>query len=233
MTGESLAVAATALWIGVMTSVSPCPLATNVAAISFVGRRVASPGHVLAGGLLYTAGRAAAYTALGMLLVASLISAPIVSLALQKHMNRVLGPLLILVGMVLLDLIRVGIPGPGGSTTWGRRWAGSGGVWGAGLLGILFALSFCPISAALFFGSLIPLAVKHESPLLLPALYGAGTAVPVLGFAVVTALGAKSLGGAFRRIAAAERWARFATGVIFVVVGIYYCLVHIFRVTAT
>ncbi len=228
MTAESLTVAATALWIGVMTSVSPCPLATNVAAISFVGRRVASPRHVLAGGLLYTAGRAVAYTALGTLLVASLVSAPVVSLALQKHMNRILGPLLILVGMVLLDLIPLRMPG--GSTAWGRKWAESGSVWGAGVLGLLFALSFCPVSAALFFGSLVPLAVKHESPLLLPALYGAGTAVPVLGFALATALGAKSLGAAFRRIAAVERWARLATGAIFVIVGIRYCLVHVFRV---
>lgn len=230
MTVESLPVAATAVWIGVMTSVSPCPLATNVAAISFVGRRVASPRHVLAGGLLYTLGRAVAYTALGILLVASLVSAPVISIALQKHMNRILGPLLILVGMVLLDLIPLRLPGRG-TGAWGRKWAESGGVWAAGALGLVFALSFCPVSAALFFGSLIPLAVKHESPLLLPALYGAGTAVPVLVFAVATALGAKSLGGMFRRIAAAERWARLATGAIFVLVGIHYCLVHIFRVT--
>lgn len=227
---ESLPAAATALWIGVMTSVSPCPLATNVAAISFVGRRLGNPGQVLAGGLLYTAGRAVAYTALGVLLVASLISAPAISLALQKHMNRILGPLLILVGMVLLDLLPLRIPG-GGAGSPGRKWV-EGSVWGAGALGFLFALSFCPVSAALFFGSLIPLAVKHESPLLLPALYGAGTAVPVLGFAVATALGAKSVGGAFRRVVAAERWARAATGVIFIVVGIHYCLVHIFRETS-
>jgi cytochrome c biogenesis protein CcdA len=212
-----------------MTSVSPCPLATNVAAVSFVGRRVGSPGQVLAGGLLYTAGRAVAYTALGVLLVASLLSAPALSLALQKHMNRILGPLLILVGMVLLGLLPLRLPGAG-SGAWGRRRAGSAGVWGAGALGVLFALSFCPVSAALFFGSLIPLAVKQESPLLLPALYGAGTGLPVLAFALATALGAKSLGGAFRRVAAVERWARGVTGAIFIAVGIRYCLVHVFRV---
>ena len=220
---------ATALWLGLMTSVSPCPLATNVAAVSFVARRLGHPRRILAGGLLYTAGRAAAYTVLGMLLVSSLLSAPVLSLALQTHMNRLLGPILILVGMVLLDLIPVRLPGAGTGAT-AHKLAEGSGVWGATLLGVLFALSFCPVSAALFFGSLLPLAVQHRSPWLLPAVYGLGTGLPVLAFAVATALGARSLGGAFRRVAIVERWARGVTGAVFVVVGIYYCLVHVFRV---
>lgn len=226
---ESLAVVATALWTGLMTSVSPCPLATNLAAVAFVGRRVASPRQVLAGGVLYTAGRSLAYTLLGVLLTASLLSAPGLSLLLQKHMNRILGPLLILVGMVLLDLLPLrlpawGVPHPAG------RWAERAGLGGAGALGFLFALSFCPVSAALFFGTLVPLAVRHESPLLLPGVYGVGTGLPVLAFAVAASLGVRSLGGALRRVTALERWARGATGVVFVGVGIRYCLVHIFRV---
>lgn len=222
---------AAALWIGLMTSVSPCPLATNVVAVSFVARRFGDPRRVLAGGLLYTAGRSLAYAALGFLLVAGLLSAPALSLALQKHMNRVLGPILVVTGMVLLGLVPLPFATRTGASppqALGER----SGVWGCGLLGILFAMSFCPVSAALFFGSLVPLAVTHGSAVVLPAVYGAGTGLPVLAFAVATALGARSLAGAFHRVAAIERWARGATGAAFVLVGVYYCLVHIFRLLA-
>ena len=226
---ETVLVAGTALWLGVLTSVSPCPLATNVAAISFVARRVGSPRQVLASGVAYTAGRSLTYAAIGALLTYSLLSAPVVSLALQKHMNRLLGPGLILVGMVLLDLLPIRLPG-GGAGERARGWAERGGIWGAGALGIAFALSFCPISAALFFGSLLPLAVRHESPVLLPTLYGIGTGLPVLAFALALGLGAGSLAGAFRRLSTVERWARRATGIIFIGVGVYYCLVYVFKV---
>jgi cytochrome c biogenesis protein CcdA len=228
---DSILVAASALWLGVMTSVSPCPLATNVAAISFVGRRVGNPRQVLLGGLMYTAGRSLAYGLLGALLVFSLLSASTVSLFLQKHMNRILGPVLILVGMVLLDLLPIRLPGRGPGTR-AQGWAESGGAWGAAALGIVFALSFCPISAALFFGSLIPLAIQHESALLVPSVYGLGTGLPVLAFALALALGAGSVAGIFRRVSQVERWARRVTGVIFVGVGVYYCLVYVFEVFA-
>jgi cytochrome c biogenesis protein CcdA len=225
---DSVLVAGSALWLGVLTSVSPCPLATNVAAISFVGRRVGNPRQVLASGLMYTAGRSLTYGLLGALLVFSLLSASALSLALQKHMNRVLGPVLILVGMVLLGLLPIRLPGggPGGRA---QAWAERGGVWGAGALGIVFALSFCPISAALFFGSLLPLAIRAESPVLVPSIYGIGTGLPVLVFACALGMGAGSVAGMFRRVSQAERWARVATGVIFIGVGVYYCLVHVFR----
>lgn len=226
---DSVLVAGSALWLGVLTSVSPCPLATNVAAISFVGRRVGSPRQVLLSGLMYTAGRSLAYGLLGALLVFSVLSASAVSLSLQKHMNRVLGPILILVGMVMLDLLPIRLPGRGPAER-AQGWAGRGGVWGAGALGIVFALSFCPISAALFFGSLLPLAIRNESAVLLPSLYGLGTGLPVLAFAFALGMGAGSVGGIFRRVSQVERWFRMATGAIFVGVGVYYCLVHVFRV---
>jgi len=95
---------------------------------------------------------------------------------------------------------------------------------------VLFALSFCPISAALFFGSLIPLAVSNESGVLLPSVYGLGTGAPVLVTAVVVAAGAKSIGAAFRKMTAFEKWARRATGVIFIGVGVYLSLVYVFGV---
>ena len=219
----------TAFWLGVMTSISPCPLATNIAAISFVGRSVASPGKVFLAGLLYIVGRTLTYTVLGILLVSSLLSAPSLSHTLQKYMNMALGPLLILVGMVLLELLSYNISLGSVSETMQQKIKALG-IWGAVPLGILFALSFCPVSAALFFGSLLPVAIKQQSGILLPAVYGIATGSPVLAFAVLIALGAHKVGRAYNRLVAFERWARWITGSLFIVVGIYYCLTHIFGI---
>jgi cytochrome c biogenesis protein CcdA len=226
---ESILGPMTALWLGILTSISPCPLATNIAAISFIGRRVERPRHVLVSGLLYTLGRTLTYVVLGALLVASLLSAPYISHVLQKYMNKFMGPALILVGMFLLELIAPVFDGSGMSDTMHDR-VEKMGLGGAGFLGIVFALSFCPTSAALFFGSLLPLAVQSGSSTLLPSLYGIGTALPVVVFAILIALGVHSVGRVFERVAQIERWARRVTGVIFIGVGIYFCLVYIFKV---
>jgi len=221
--------ALSALWFGILTSISPCPLATNITAISFVGRRMASPRGILLSGLLYTLGRALVYTGIGALLVMSLLSAPTVSLTLQTWMNKLLGPILILVGMVMLGLLRISFRGRGMSERLQQRverW----GLLGALGLGAVFALSFCPVSATLFFGSLIPLAVRHGSGILLPFIYGIGTAIPVVAFAIVLAFGARWLGKAFERVTVMERWMRMATGLVFVGVGIYMSLVYVYRV---
>jgi len=221
--------AATALYLGILTSLSPCPLATNIAAISFIGRRVGSPRLVLLSGLLYALGRTVAYVALAILIVGSLLTIPALSYALQKYMNKLLGPLLVLVGMFLLELLQLPSVGGGLSAKMQRR-AEAWGVWAAALLGILFALSFCPLSAALFFGSLIPLSVKWNSSVALPSLYGVGTAIPVLAFAVLLSLGARFVGVAFKRVTQVELWARRITGAAFIALGIYYSLAYIFRV---
>ena len=224
---EWVIVMASAFWLGVLTSISPCPLATNIAAISFVGRRVDRPGNVLSAGLLYTAGRMLTYLFLGFFLVSSILSAPFVSHVLQKYMNILLGPLLIIVGMILLELISLNLGGSGLGESIQKK-AEFLGIWGAGFLGIIFALSFCPTSAALFFGSLLPLAIKHNSRILLPAIYGIATGLPVLLFAVLLALGANRVAQAYNKIVTFEKWARRITGVLFIGIGIYYCLTHIF-----
>ncbi len=225
----AILVAATALWLGILTSISPCPLATNIAAISFVGRRLGNPLEVFWTGVFYTLGRMLTYVVLGILLVASFISVPLVSQLLQKYMNKILGPILILVGMCLLEMLTLRFASPGLSEKLQHRFA-TWGVWGAGLLGVIFALSFCPVSAALFFGSLLPLVIKYESSVLLPSLYGVATALPVLLFAIMVALGAQSLRKAFNKLTRIEWWARRITGVIFIVVGVYYSLTFIFGV---
>ena len=171
----------------------------------------------------------ATYVLLGMLLVASLLSAPFISHVLQKYMNAALGPLLILVGMVLLELISFNMGG-GLNTTMQKR-VEAMGLWGAVFLGVVFALSFCPTSAALFFGSLLPLAVNRQSGILLPAVYGLATGLPVLIFAVLLGFGANKLARAYDGIVAFERWARRITGITFIVVGFYYSLTRIFRIS--
>ena len=229
MSGDWLLGLGSALWFGILTSISPCPLATNIAAIAFIGRRVDRPHAVIATGILYAVGRTIVYAVLAGLLVSSLLSAPTVSHALQKYMNKVLGPLLILVGMMLLGLIEFHTRGTDIGQRVGRR-AEQWGIWGGLLLGVVFALAFCPSSAALFFGSLLPISIKYESRLWLPLAYGLGTALPVILFALAIAAGASSVARAFQRVAAFERWARTATGLIFIGVGVYFSLVFIFRV---
>jgi len=220
---------ASAVWLGILTSISPCPLATNIAAVSFIGKQFTSAPRVALSGIFYVLGRMLAYLGLGTALIAGLLSAPQLSVFLQKYMNKILGPVLILVGMVLLELLRFNLTG-GGVGGRMRERAGKGGVWGAGLLGFLFALSFCPVSAALFFGSLIPLSVKDGSRVLYPLMYGAGTGLPVIVFAMMIALGAKSISALYQKLTRLELWARRITGAIFIAVGVYYTLAYIFEV---
>lgn len=219
---------ATACWLGILTSISPCPLATNIAAVSYVGRRVDRTYLVLLSGGLYVLGRMIAYSFLGIIIVAGLLSISNLSFMLQDYANLVLGPLLIIVGIFLVGIIRPNLAGPGISDRI-RKKAESYGLWGALLLGFIFALSFCPISAALFFGSLIPLSTKFRSFIVMPSIYGVGTGLPVFVFALLIAFGANFIGGFFDRVAQIALWARRLTGLIFIIIGFYYSLIYIFK----
>ena len=147
----------------------------------------------------------------------------------KRQCHSALGPLLILVAMFLLDLLSFSLPGSGVSESMHRRLDGLG-VWGALPLGMLFALTFCPVSAALYFGSLIPLSIKTQSSVLLPTIYGVGKALPALAFAVLMAVSARSVGKAFNALSSVEWWARRVTGTLFLGVGVYYSLKYIFEV---
>jgi cytochrome c biogenesis protein CcdA len=217
----TLAASASAFWLGLLTSVSPCPLAANIAAMSYIGREVGSRRRTLVGGLLYTLGRALAYAALAGILVGGLLSVPQVALFLQSHMNRALGPILVAVGLVLLEWVR--LPGFGSQVfdRTGERLV-KAGLLGALPLGAVLALAFCPVSAGLFFGGLIPLALEHRSRVWLPALYGLGTGLPVVAFAVLVSAGLAWAGSAFHRMRVVEHWARRVTAVVVIAVGLYY-----------
>lgn len=237
-----------ALYLGVLTSISPCPLATNIAAISYIGRKVDSPRSVLAAGLIYTLGRCTLYLGLAIFLGMTASSIPLVSVYLQKYTHLILGPVFLILGMFLLGLIVI----TAGGTIMNERLqkkVDSMGIWGAFLLGILFAVSFCPTSAAWFFG-LVALVLGSEAGaigailtkvgialpeaslpggiVILPLLYGIGSAVPVILVSMILAYSAKHVGKAFNTIAKIERVARLFTGWLFVVLGIWFSVKYVF-----
>jgi cytochrome c biogenesis protein CcdA len=218
-----------ALWLGILTAISPCPLATNIAAISFIGRKAGQKNHVIGSGLLYSAGRTLAYVLLGAVITAGLLGSAEISRFLQKYMNEALGPILILLGLVLLGWFGANASLQFGAETLQAKAKSGGRLW-AVPIGFLFALSFCPVSAGLFFGGLLPLALKHESSVFLPVIYGIGTSLPVVLFAILMALGSSYVGKAFNKLTQLELWIRRLAGTAFILAGLYYCLTHIYGI---
>ncbi len=221
-----LLAAASAFWLGILTSVSPCPLASNVAAISYIARDVERPGRVLWSGFLYSMGRVISYVALGVLITGSLLNIPEVAFFLQNRMNQILGPVLILAGVFLLGWVRLGFSGFTSSERTVSRLNAMGST-GALLLGLLFALSFCPVSAGLYFGTLIPLALQQGAPISLPLAYGLGTGLPVLAVALAIAFGVKGMNRFFQQATRFGAGLRRVTGWIFLLVGLYYLGSHL------
>lgn len=210
----------TALWLGLLTSVSPCPLATNLAATAYLSRRVDSRRRAVMGTAAYTLGRVAAYGAIAGLLALGLASAPAVSQNLQRWIAPVLGPLLVLTAMVLLGLISLPFQTSFASQASAEKWA-SRGLLGEFALGFLFALSFCPVSAALFFASLIPLALGSGAIAAPVVLYGIGTAAPVAGFALLMIFSARAASNLAGGIAKLQPWILKATGILLLIAGLY------------
>jgi cytochrome c biogenesis protein CcdA len=210
-----------AFWLGILTSISPCPLATNIAATSFLSKKIIHPKAVLLSGFLYTAGKMLAYALLGFVIINSLLSVPATANFLQKYMNKIFGLVLIITGVFLLDVFTFHFPAFSLSEKHQRKLTDSGAK-GAFILGFIFALVFCPVSAALFFGSLIPLALNNKAGTILPFIYGIGTALPVIAFALLIALGATSLSHWFKQMTKLEYYMKKITGIVFILVGLYY-----------
>jgi len=194
-----------------------------------IGRQIGNKRGVVISGILYTLGRALAYIVLGAGIVAGMLASGDVSRFLQQYLNEALGPVMILLGMILLGMI---------GDKMSLNFFGSGiqarmeksGVWFALPLGVLFALSFCPVSAGLFFGALIPWSLKYSSSCVLPLVYGIGTALPVIFFAFLIAFGGEYLGKVFNCLTKTEIWIRCIAGILFILAGIYYCFVYIYGV---
>ncbi len=215
----------TALWLGILTSISPCPLASNIAAVSYLagGSGKLAGKNAAWSGIAYTLGRMIAYTVLAFTITYQILSVPTVANFLQRYMGLVLGPLLVFSGLVMLDLMSCcRLPEMAGNRVVKNILKRYPGFTGACIMGVIFAFSFCPVSAALFFGSLIPLAIKNHSPLFMPLAYGAGTAAPVVGAAMCIGLGVDITGRFYDTTRRFGGLAKKATGAIFVLVGGYY-----------
>lgn len=210
-----------AMWFGILTSISPCPLATNIAATTFIGRQIDTRFGTLVAGAAYTTGRAVAYVLICGMIVTGLFSIPGVSMFLQSYMPKLLGPLLIMVGVLLLDIIPLHIPGFNFADSKFIQRLANGSTIGAVFIGFIFALSFCPVSAALFFGSVLPLAVKFNSGIWLPLWYGVGTALPVIAFAAGLAFSARFAASFVKSLTSIERYLRRLTAAVFIGLGSY------------
>lgn len=211
-----------ATWLGIVASLSPCPLATNVAAMAYMARFARSRSAQIAGVCAYGVGRALAYVVVASLLAAGLAGAPGLSGLLQRVLPPFLGPLLLLVGMVLTGLLAPGFSLNMVTAGLQARYAHRGPL-GAAILGFLFALSFCPVSAALFFGSLIPLALASGHQFAAPVFFGIGSSSPVLVLGLALALGQSWVKPALDKLGASERGLTLGTGVVLILVGIYLC----------
>jgi cytochrome c biogenesis protein CcdA len=210
-----------ALLLGLITAISPCPMATNIAAIAYVSRRVRERRYAVMTGTLYTLGRMFSYSVIGVLIIVGGLEIPGVATFLQDFGEQILGPLLIAVGAIMLIVNRIPLSlGGGRLSSVGEKVAGWGMI-GGFLLGALFALAFCPYSAALFFGVLIPLSLKSAGGVALPAVYAIGTGLPVLVFGVLISLGVARVSTWLNAVSRVEKIIRVAASIIFIGVGIY------------
>lgn len=213
----------TAFILGIMTAISPCPLATNISAIGFISRDIVKREKVFINGLIYTLGRAFSYTALALIIFlgASKLN---ISMIFQGWGEKLLGPILILIGLFMLDVIKPKLPGFSKLTDkLGEKSKVS--YWSTFLLGVVFALAFCPYSAVLYFGMLIPITVASASGLYLPMIFAIATGLPVILFAWLLAYAVSNVGRLYNHIKVFELWFRRVVSVIFIGVGIYYVVI--------
>jgi len=216
-----------ALFLGLLTAISPCPMATNIAAIAYVSRRVTDRRYAIMTGTLYTLGRMISYSVLGILIIVAGLEIPGVASFLQDFGEQILGPLLIVVGLIMLNIDRLSSSLGGGKlSSIGGKVADRGMIGGL-LLGALFALAFCPYSAVLFFGVLIPLALKTTGGVTLPAVFALGTGLPVLVFGMLISIGVSRVATWLNVLTRAEKIIRVIVSIIFIGIGIYYVVLWI------
>lgn len=214
-----------ALWLGILTSISPCPLATNVATITYISKSTKCPYKTFFAGSLYALGRMFTYAILGFILVGGLLSVPNVANFLQHLINKLFGPFCILIGLILLNAFKINFSFGINHNRFKKLMENSNFI-GAFLLGMALGLSFGPVSAALFFGSFAPLAIENHSSLVLPAIYGLGTCLPVIGFAILLAFFMHKSEELYTRLAKFEVWFTKITGAIFIIAGLYLIVNH-------
>ncbi len=216
-----------AFFIGLMTAISPCPLATNITAIAYTSKKIDNSKHTLLVGFLYTFGRVFTYVALASLIVWFGMQTQSISLFLQKYGEKFLGPLLLIVGIIMLDVLKLHFFKSNNRLNKFKEILAKKGFLGAFLLGVIFALAFCPFSAVLFFGMLIPLALKTGDGLLIPAVFAFATGLPVIIFSIILVKSVSKLGKIMDKVQTFELWMRRIVATIFIIVGIYYSLLMV------
>lgn len=211
-----------ALILGVMTSISPCPLATNITAMGFISKDLKNRNRVFYNGLIYTLGRTFSYTLLAFMLFIGADQFRISSV-FQLYGEKFLGPLLIIIGLFMLGIFKLNIGGLG-KLTKSFRDKERHTYLDAFLLGLIFALAFCPYSGVLYFGLLIPMTIQSASGLYLPILFAVATGIPVVIFAWLLAFTVSGVGKLYNRIQSFETWFRKIVALLFIAIGIYYSI---------
>jgi sulfite exporter TauE/SafE len=216
----------TAFILGLMTAISPCPLATNISAIGFISRDLEKRRKVFISGLVYTLGRVVSYTALAVVIYLGASKMNVASI-FQGWGEQLLGPWLIIIGLLMLDILKIKFPGFARlSEKIGE--GGKGSYGGALVLGMVFALAFCPYSGVIYFIMLIPISIASVDGLYLPAVFAIATGLPVIIFAWLLAYAVGNVGKLYNRIKIFELWFRRVVAVLFIGVGIYYIIMIFF-----
>ncbi|MFC2162518.1 aromatic aminobenezylarsenical efflux permease ArsG family transporter [Candidatus Altiarchaeota archaeon] len=216
-----------AFFIGLMTSLSPCPLTTNITAIAYISRKVGEGRNTVLAGLTYTLGRMVAYTLLAAIIVLIGVNSRQASMMLQDYGEIILGPFLLAVGLVMTGWVKIKMPTGGKHLEGLLESLGERGYLGGFLLGFIFALSFCPFSAVLYFGMLIPLAVKAGDPFLLPSVFAIATGLPVILSSILLVKSVSTLGNVLHKTQAIEKAVRKTVAIVFMLAGLYYILLTI------
>ena len=95
------------------------------------------------------------------------------------------------------------------------------------LLGIVFALAFCPYGAVLYFGGLIPLSLTSPEGLLLPPIFALATGLPVIVIAWLLAYSVSNIGNFYNKMNVFQKWFKRIVAVLFIALGIYYIVINI------
>lgn len=216
-----------AFFIGLMMTFSPCPLATNITAIAFISKKIGDSRHTLLVGTLYSLGRMAAYIGLTALIVYAGLNIQAISFFLQHYGALVIGPFLIIMGILMLGIVDIPLPGGGGWLQKLETYLAGKGYAGGFLLGVIFALALCPFSAVLFFGMLIPIALKTGDAFFVPAVFAIATALPVIVISLLLVGGITRVSGMMATVQKMEKWITWTVAAVFIVAGVYYCLLSL------
>lgn len=209
----------TAMLLGFLVSISPCPLATNITAIGFIGKDMSSRRRVFLNGLMYTLGTVFSYTILAGIIYFGADKFE-VSGIFQRYGMQIIGPLMVIIGLVMSDIIKLPFPSLTRVTHYFEN-KGTTKLHHAFLLGILLALAFCPNTGALYFGMLIPLTIGSKSGLLIPVIFALSSALPVVVFAYLIAYTLNGVGIFYGKIKIIELWIRRIVSFIFILAGIF------------